>query len=224
MNLGRVGVIVSARAASRRLPSKALLPLGGLPMILFLMHRLKPTRGVEVVLATTALTSDDQLSETVSRFGVPVFRGDPENLVRRYCDASNHFGFDTAVRVTADCPFVDAGLIEYCLQQAMKLPDWDLVTTKGQFPVGLDAEIFPVAVMQKLSDSAPLTNEDREHLTLHLYNNYYKVKRIVPPADWVASSGVYTVDTPADYQLAQGIVDAFKGVDFSVKELLSREL
>lgn len=220
MNLGSVGVVVSARTASKRLPGKSLLPLAGLPMVLFLMRRLKTIRGASLVLATTTLPSDDQLTTTVSRVGIPVFRGDPDDLINRYHSAANYFCFDTVVRVTADCPFIDGDLIEYCLQEARWSADWDLATTKSQFPVGLDAEIIPVAVIEKLRNHSSLSAGDREHLTLYLYNNNYKVKRIRPPSDWPETSGVYTVDTPADYRVAQSIVQSFKDVNFSVKELL----
>lgn len=222
MNLGKVGVIVAARTGSSRLPGKALLPLGGMPMALFLLRRLMPVRGAQLVLATTTLAGDDVLAQIVADAGVPVFRGDPADLVQRYCDAAAQFGFDTVVRITADCPFVDAALVEHCLQQAQEIGQWDIATTKGQFPVGLDAEIYPARLMQRLNEAAPLSAEDREHLTLHLYRNDYAVVRLVPSADWLASSGVFTVDTPQDYELAAQIVAAFNGADFSIKELLSR--
>lgn len=222
MNLGKVGVVVAARTNSTRLPGKAMLPLGGLPMVLFLLRRLKPLQKAELILATTTLKSDDQLAETVSGFGIPVFRGDPADLVQRYCDAVDHFGFNTVVRITADCPFVDAELIEWCLQRAAEIPYWDLVTTKGQFPVGLDAEIYPARVMWTLNESMALSDDDREHLTLHLYNNNYNVIRLAPPTGWPPSSNVFTVDTQADYQAAQDIIETLHGADFSVKELLFR--
>jgi spore coat polysaccharide biosynthesis protein SpsF len=222
LKLGKVGVIVAARTGSSRLPGKALLPLAGMPMVLFLLRRLIPVQGAQLVLATTTLAGDDTLAQTVADAGVPVFRGDPADLVRRYCDAAAQFGFDTVVRITADCPFVEAALVEHCLQQAQEIEQWDIATTKGQFPVGLDAEIYPASLMQRLHDVAPLTAEDREHLTLHLYQNNYAVAQLVPPADWPASSDAFTVDTQQDYELATQIVASFGSADFSIKELLSR--
>lgn len=41
MSLGQVGIIVAARTGSTRLPGKALLPLNGVPMILFLLSTLR---------------------------------------------------------------------------------------------------------------------------------------------------------------------------------------
>jgi len=223
VNLGRVGVVVSARTGSSRLPGKALLPLGGEPMVLFLLRRLSALHREQVVLATTTLSSDNLLTEVVSGVGVPVFRGSPEDLVQRHCDLAKEFGFDSMIRVTADCPFVDSELIEYCLDAAAALADCDLVTTKGSFPVGLDAEIFSVALLERLNVSGRLSAQDREHLTIYLYNNSDRVTRLKAPATWQTSKHAYTVDTPADYHRAQQLVGRLGCGDFSVQALLELE-
>src|SRR5262245_7767926 len=113
MNLGRVGVVLAARMSSSRLPGKALLPLQGLPMILFLLRRLSALSKGDLVVATTNLPADDVLFEKVSAAGVKVFRGSSPDVVKRYCSAAEYFGFDTIARVTADCPFIDAVLVDH---------------------------------------------------------------------------------------------------------------
>lgn len=214
--------MVAARTASSRLPGKALLPLGGQPMILFLLERLRALQAVQIILATTTLASDDRLAEVVGQAGIPVFRGAAEDLVQRYCDVAAHYGLDTLIRVTADCPFLDADLLQWCMDRAAEKADWALMTTKGAFPVGLDAEIFPASVMRKLNSSGCLTAADREHLTLHMYNNAYRVEQIAPPDHWPKSAEIFTVDTPEDYRRALNIVDAMQCGDFSVEALLLR--
>jgi spore coat polysaccharide biosynthesis protein SpsF len=62
MKLGKIGVVVAARMSSMRLPGRALLPLHGVPMVLFLLRRLRPLKSAEVVLATTELAADDELA------------------------------------------------------------------------------------------------------------------------------------------------------------------
>ena len=222
MTLGKVGVVVAARTASSRLPGKALLPFGDLPMILFLLRRLCMLRDAQVVVATTTLDSDNELATLVEQSGVSVFRGDAKDLVQRYCDVAQHFGFDTVVRITADCPFVDSELVNWCLCWAAKSSNWDLATTKGQFPVGLDAEVYRADLMRDLNDAQELTEDEREHLTLRLYDNKYKLLRISPPMEWPASSKTFTVDTQSDYERNLGIVKTFKGGNFALKNLLSR--
>lgn len=222
MNLGRVGIVVAARTASSRLPSKALLPLGGLPMIVFMLRRLRGVSRGQVVLATTELTSDDHLAAEVAREGVPVFRGDGADLVTRYVAAARHFGFDTIVRLTGDCPFLDAATVDGCIASAAAFEEFDLATTKGTFPIGLDAEIFRATQLAKLNAHGSLTAEEREHLTLRYYDEAqgFVVRTIAPPAEWLCSARHFTVDTPADYAASKAIVDRLGGPNFSVRAML----
>ena len=63
-NLGRVGIIISVRSNSSRLPRKALLKLMGISTLSFLIRRLKTSVRVdEIILATTSLSQDDELAE-----------------------------------------------------------------------------------------------------------------------------------------------------------------
>lgn len=222
MTLGNIGIIVSARIASRRLPGKALLPLNGRPMVLFLLERLKPLQGGKLGFATTDLASDDALAATVADAGVPVFRGSAEDLVARHVAAAAAFGFDTVGRVTGDCPFVNAEMVDYCLEQAAGLAPFDLATTKTAFPVGLDIELYPTALIQRLHHEANLTGEEREHLTLHLYRGGFDVRLLQPRADWPATSQTFTVDTREDYERAAALAGRFAGAEFPLADLLQR--
>jgi spore coat polysaccharide biosynthesis protein SpsF len=223
MQLGKVGIVVAARTNSRRLPGKALLPLAGQPMILYLLARLKPVRGATVVFATTQLESDDEIAHIVAQAGVPTFRGSANDLVARHVAVAEAFGFDTVGRVTGDCPFVNAQMVDYCLEQAAGLDTFDLATTKGTFPVGLDIELYSAPVMAELNARADLTESHREHLTLYMYNNErFTVRQLPPPADWPATGRSFTVDTRADYDEATALAGQFGSPDFPIKDLIER--
>jgi len=224
MKLGKVGIIVAARTASTRLPGKALLPFGGTPMILFLLERLRPLCDAHLVFATTELESDDRLAAIVRDCGVPVFRGSANDLVARYYAAAARFGFDTIGRVTGDCPFVNAQMVEHCLAQAVDFDDFDLATTKGSFPVGLDIELYPASVMAQLNQQNDLTESHREHLTLYIYDNRssMRVHSLYPPADWPVARQSFTVDTRADYDAAVALAGRFPNSDTPLKDLIER--
>jgi spore coat polysaccharide biosynthesis protein SpsF len=222
MKLGKVGVIVAARTQSSRLPGKALMPLQGRPMILFLLSRLAGMKKADVVLATTDLVSDDNLAVIVEAAGVPVFRGSESDVVARYCAAAEVFNFDTVVRVTGDCPLVDADLIDGCLAQCETFENFDLASTKGVFPIGLDAEIYPAKVMAALNIGGRLSAEDREHLTLHMYRNAgFTVRKIQTPIGWKPVDRSFTVDTRADYDSMVLLVQRFSTEDFSVHSIMA---
>jgi spore coat polysaccharide biosynthesis protein SpsF len=224
---GCIGVIVAARTMSTRLPRKALLPFqNGLPMILFLLRRLKSAKEARIVLATTDLQSDDELADVVERSGTPVFRGNAEDLVARYVAAADAFGFDTVGRVTGDCPFVNAELVDYCIGQLEAVEDFDLASTKGAFPIGLDVEFFHAATMKRMRDTESLTMADREHLTLYFYNHKqdYSVHTLSCPAEWKCSSRTFTVDTEGDIAAARSLAGTFPDPEFPLGALIEKAI
>ena len=86
----KYGVVISARIDSSRLPGKALLPLGGVPMIIFLLRRLLPSQKADgIIFATTSNTEDDKLADIVAEEGIPVFRGAASDVMRRYVDVAH---------------------------------------------------------------------------------------------------------------------------------------
>lgn len=203
------GVIVAARSGSTRLPGKALLPLDGVPMIVFLLRRIRPsTQADAIIFATTDLPEDDELASIVAKEGFEVFRGANQDVVARYVTAAQHYGLDYVVRITGDCPFVDSASLDYCISKCKNLEKFDLASTKGHFPVGIDYEIFRADILISLHKSEKLTSEEREHLTLHFYNNSssFNIQNIYPPDEW-KSKKTFTVDTKDDYLFACALAE-----------------
>lgn len=223
--IGRFGVVVAARTGSSRLPGKALLPLGGLPMILFLLERIRAAQETgAIIFATTTLPEDDELARVVGEAGFPVFRGANEDVVARYVDAAKAYELDYVVRITGDCPFVDAETLDYCLASARRQVPFDLASTKGRFPVGIDYEIYKASVMAGLHESGKLDAADREHLTLFMYHypELFRFAALEPRPEW-RSSRSCTVDTPEDYRMAQEIVKRLGRNNFTITELVGQE-
>jgi spore coat polysaccharide biosynthesis protein SpsF len=222
--LGRVGIVVAARAASSRLPGKAMLPLNGMPMIVFLLRRLRSSRAADaIIVATTERGDDDAIAAAAAAEGMKVFRGSEDDVVARYVGAADAHRLDTVVRVTGDCPFVDGALVDHCLDAASRFDRFDVATTKGEFPVGLDAEIYPAELMADAHRRLNLTRAHREHLTLFLYEqaDSYAIRRIEPPAGWRIGNRTFTVDTRPDYDAARVLADRFAGADFSIDALVA---
>jgi spore coat polysaccharide biosynthesis protein SpsF len=216
-----VGTVVSARTASTRLPGKALLPLGGVPMVQFLLERLRATRlGGRIIFATTQRPDDDRLAKLVAGLGIAVFRGADADVAGRYLATANEFGLDWIVRVTADCPFLDADSLDHCLEQWDPGGRADIVSTKGVFPTGIDYELFPAALLAR--EWPKMTPDEKEHLTLRFYRQDlgFVVERFAPPSTWPRVQRSFTVDTQADYALAKERVARFTDRRFSVQQLL----
>lgn len=220
----KIGVIVAARTGSTRLPGKALMKIGELPMIALLFERLKSSEHADkLILATTTLEADNELSSLISGLGFDVFRGSSADVVSRYVDATNIYNFDYVIRVTGDCPFVSGELIDYCLDFVANIPDFDVASTKGHFPVGIDCEIYSAKAMQYINSFCDPDAEEREHLTLYFYRNpsLFKIIPILPNECWLSTASC-TVDTEEDMVNANVIYNHFNRNDFSLEELVNK--
>ena len=220
----KIGIIISARMGSSRLPGKALKLIQDKHMLEFLFLRVKKSEIInEFIFATTINKNDDVLSDLAIKNKFKVFRGSTNNLISRYVGAAKRYDLDSVIRVTGDCPFVNGEMIDFCLNQ-IKNKKYDLVSTKGLFPEGLDIEIYDCSAMEEIGKSKILQDDDKEHLTLFFYKNYknYNIIKIKPPAKW-SGIGSYTVDTPEDYREITRIADNFRDPYFSIDEIVKLE-
>jgi spore coat polysaccharide biosynthesis protein SpsF len=222
-NLKRVGVIVGARMSSKRFPGKVLKPLMKIPMLAFLLRRLNGlVLADEIILATSNQVEDDVLTEVAKNESVKVYRGNLNDVTERYVLAAEANDIDTVVRVTGDCPFVNAELVDYCLNY-IKDENFDLATTKGLFPIGLDAEIYHNSALSQLNKSDKLTSIHREHVTLFFYENseHYNILQIKPPNQWSNNARTYTVDTQKDYERMSRLVKKFNDEFVSIEDIIN---
>lgn len=222
-----IGVILAARMGSSRLPGKAMLPLLQMPMLKLQIMRLQQSRLCKnIILATTDQPADSVLIDLANQSGISCFIGDKSDLIKRYLDCAKHFGLDYLIRITGDCPFVDGQSLDDFIEKAfIDNAPFDLATTKGNYPVGIDFELFSYETLCRVN-TLPLTKDHREHLTLYFYENLdtYKIKRIMPPSNWGQTKDHFTIDTENDYKHALKITNNLKKPFFTIDELIKTNL
>jgi|GEM_PF-3131292 len=178
----------------------------GVPVVSFIIRRLKTSRLLsEIVLATTVLPEDDRVAEIGRQEAIGVYRGSSEDVLGRYVKAAENRGFDHAVRVTGDCPFVDGETLDYVLESCLREKTFDLMTTKPAFPHGVDYEVYPTRVLKEIDAMPALPSSEREHILNHVYDNAaeYRIKRLTPPPDLVLDETIFLLDTREDYDRMQ---------------------
>ena len=166
-----VAAIVQARMGSSRLPGKVLRDLAGEPLLAHVVDRLRACREVEaIVVATSTATIDDALEAFCRERGIACFRGDEEDVQRRYIEAARASGADVLVRVTGDAPLVHPPLIDALLRKQRE--------TGADYAIGdPDApcvhEGFEVVTLAALVHSREIQTErrHREHVTLFIREN-----------------------------------------------------
>jgi spore coat polysaccharide biosynthesis protein SpsF len=115
--LPRTLAIIQARISSVRLPGKVLLDIEGQPMLARVYERARRARAIaEVVVATTMDPSDNAVEDLCQSRGYLIYRGSTHDVLDRYYQAAREFGADVIVRLTADCPLMDPGIVDLAVQ------------------------------------------------------------------------------------------------------------
>jgi spore coat polysaccharide biosynthesis protein SpsF (cytidylyltransferase family)/aryl-alcohol dehydrogenase-like predicted oxidoreductase len=160
----RTRVVIQSRLSSSRLPGKALMPVGGMPLIELVARRASRS-GHEVVVATSEEHYDDRIAEHLDRVGIRVVRGPLDDVLGRFVAATADLDpDDRVVRLTGDNPVADAALVDELLA-AMKVSGhiYGRVDIE-RAPEGLGAEAFSVEVLRDAAERAA-EPYDREHVT-----------------------------------------------------------
>jgi spore coat polysaccharide biosynthesis protein SpsF len=219
--------IIQARMSSSRLPGKVLRLVGSQPMLARVVARASRARLVdEVMVATTTDPSDEPIAEYCEKAGITCFRGNLYDVLDRYYQAAKLSGASVIVRLTADCPFIDPEEIDRTITHfhltcadfsANRLPPPFRRTTA----IGMDTEVVSFVALERAWQEAAEPFE-REHVMPYLYDMPGRFK--ISVADWEKdlSHLRFTVDTPADLEVANQVYAAFDDHDdFTLQDLLA---
>ena len=224
-----IGAIIQARTSSTRLPGKVLLelPYGtGVTVFQQVIRRLKQSKKIDtVVVATTEDKADDAIVDIASREDISSFRGSKENVLERYYLAAKAFGLDTVVRITSDCPCIDATMVDttivyYITEKA----DYCSISAARTFPHGLDHEVFSMAVLEMAYKNATKDYE-KEHVTPYIYRSnpgIFKICVLDAPQELYDPEIRITLDTEEDYAVLCCIFDNlyYKNMFFNTKDII----
>lgn len=209
-----IGAIIQARTSSTRLPGKVLLELpygSGITVLQQVIRRLKQSKKIEtIVVATTEDKTDDALVDIASREGVSSFRGSKENVLERYYLAARTFGLDTVVRITSDCPCVDASIVDSLIARHIDAgADYTSNALARTYPHGLDAEVISFTALTEAYKQATQDFE-KEHVTPFIYKTHpgkFKILSATAPEVLKHPDIRITLDTKEDYVLLCNLYD-----------------
>lgn len=213
--------IVQARMGSSRFPNKVMQPIGSMPMIGVLLERLSRARRVaKIVVATSQDRRDEPLCEYVRARGYTVYRGSEQDVLDRYYQAARQANAQTVVRITGDCPLIDAGVVDSILERfAGSGLDYLSNVSPPTFPDGLDTEVFTFAALERAWRSASAAR-DREHVTPFIRESGgFSCANFAAERDFSAER--WTVDEPEDLELIRHIFASFEPRrDFDWREVM----
>lgn len=217
--------IVQARMGSDRLPGKVIKPIIGKPMILHILDRLNKSKYInKIILATSTLNNEAALVKIVSESGYEVFRGEEDNVLKRYIDANRKYKGDIIVRITGDCPLVDPQIVDNVISYYL-MYDYDYVRldVPDTFIRGFDVEVFSSEALERAYEEVRKNNDSQyqEHVTLYMYRNKDKFK-----IGYVKGDKHYNkdyrlcVDTVEDFEVVSKVYEHFNDEYVGAKDVV----
>ena len=220
-------VVIQCRFGSTRLPGKILYPLCGVPMVVFLLRRLKnglTSKGFQLVLATTHNKEDDPVAKWSEQEGVPVVRGEEDNVLKRYVQCLEQFPTKSVIRVTGDNPLTCPQIIK------------DLVAKQNQcnaayigiedFPYGSGADLFHAESLVEINNRHVCSPEEMEHINLYILNRpeLFNTSYMCAKDKLCRPDIKVTVDTHEDWKILNSICspDEINPWNISLEDAIER--
>ncbi|MEZ5050617.1 MAG: hypothetical protein R2766_13310 [Saprospiraceae bacterium] len=227
----RIGIIIQARVGSSRMPGKVLLPFFENQSILeILISKIKQgMNDLPLVVATSRSEGDDKIEFLCKDMNVDCFRGDENNVLGRFIDAAKDFNIDTIIRVCADNPFLDVGLIKYMIAQykANTSVDYCSYCTQDNTPVikthfGFFAEIVSLKALVKTTS---LTSDPLylEHVTNYIYSSGEFSLNLIELPEYLKNRKDlrFTIDDNDDFDRLKELFATQKDGNLNIQELVN---
>jgi spore coat polysaccharide biosynthesis protein SpsF len=208
----RIGVIIQARTGSTRFPKKVIKPFAGeLSILDVIVNRLQEL-DLPIVVATTTSPEDDIIEEMVMKLGCQVYRGDESNVLSRFTNVTTKNAFDFVVRVCADNPFLNLGLLKRMLEKANQdrfEADYYTFRFLGKPAIATHLGIFCELIKSsalKIVQQRTTNTLYLEHVTNFIYSNpqQFQIKFLDFPWEYDNLESIrLTIDTKADFNLSK---------------------
>lgn len=201
--------VVLSRLSSRRLPGKALVPIGDRTLLGLVADRLRHCPAVgDIIVATSTETTDDAIEEFCRAERLRCFRGSLGDVAGRALGAASEVSAEYFFRVNGDSPFIPIDLYSVAAGIAHSVGP-DIVTNvfPRALPPGLSVELLRTEHLRRsLSEFTP---EDREHVTTFFYQHpSSSTIQSVPCDQFHYREGItLAVDDASDLERARRIVD-----------------
>jgi spore coat polysaccharide biosynthesis protein SpsF len=199
----RIVAIIQARMGSSRLPGKVLAELGGTTMLAQVVQRLRAAHRLsDIVIATSTAADDDAVVREAGRLGAGVHRGSQTDVLARFLGAARSHRADAIVRVTADCPLLDGGVVDQVVGALTGAVDYASNTHERSYPRGLDVEALHRDTLERIArlGTSPAA---REHVTAFVMEAPQLFRIAQLRAEHDDSDLRWTVDTADDLAMAR---------------------
>lgn len=215
--------MIQARCGSTRLPNKVLMDLCGKPALQRMIERVQLSRRIDEVMVVTSIERNNlPILKLCSQMGVRIGVGAEDDVLDRFYQTAKLLKPEYVIRLTADCPCFDGGLLDLAIETMNQDTDYCGMVSES-FADGLDLEIIKFTALEKAWREARHSFE-REHVTQYIVRHpeLFKIQNFESPIGCFGNHR-WTVDEPEDFEVVERIYRHFleTGNDkFNYQEIL----
>lgn len=214
----KIGFVIPARLKSTRLKKKILLRLGSQTALEWTIDRAKSSYSIdEVVVATTSLSTDSEISKICVSKGIRYFQGDPDDVLLRLKDTAEYFDFDYIVNITPDNTLFSIYLIDILVSEIKENPALDFIKFNNAI-LGTGVYALKLEALQTICDFKEII--DTEIWGPLFHEDYFNIKELEVPA-FLDVDLRLTMDTPLDYVMLNKVYDGLNIRSNEIVELKS---
>ncbi|WP_292010863.1 3-deoxy-manno-octulosonate cytidylyltransferase [Chryseobacterium sp.] len=203
----RIGLLITARLKSSRLPFKLLRDLNGYSIIEHVINRSKHLYGAdEIVLCTSTNPQDKPLVDVAKNNDIFYYLGSEEDVLKRLLDAAIFFNYDYVICITGENPLYS---IEYANQiiDKVKREKPDFITIEG-LPIGCAVYALNVKALKTICE---IKQEVDTEIWGPLFNRpeIFNIQKIEADSFFTRPQLRLTNDYPEDFHLMSKIFNNF---------------
>ena len=198
----KIGFVIPARLKSSRLKKKILMNLGGQSALAWAIDRANASVSIdEVVVATTPLQSDSEVTNVCIQKGIRYFQGSPEDVLCRLKDTAEYFGFDYVVNITPDNTLFSIYMIDLMVAKIKENPQLDFLKYKDAM-LGTGIYAIKKEALQTISEFKNVL--DTEIWGPLIHESHFNIEEMEVPS-FLQGNYRLTMDTDLDYLMMSRI-------------------
>jgi spore coat polysaccharide biosynthesis protein SpsF len=221
--------VLQTRMDPKNIHHKAILSLGGKPLLLMILERIKACRLLSMIVVTTTNDPvDEQVYQLCKNEGIPVFRDFRENQLNSDYKIALKYDADVLLKISVNSPLLDPSIITRMLKFYIENQNkYDYVSnlSPASYPKGNEVEIISYSSLKRAWESADDFHE-KENSTLYLRNNpdKFRIGNVMWEAGYdYSKTHRWILEYEEDYVFIKKVFDELYYADpnFDIYDILS---
>ncbi len=166
-----ITVILQASNYKESFRNRNFQMIRGIPVISYIIRRIKRDPEIELVLAVSDRREDDIFTGIALAEGVRIYRGEYDNTLGRLCGAAEQTGTEHVIRTFANYPLLDMGQMKSLYREHVE-GGYDYSYNEHQKGVlwGTGCEVFRTSFLSQLG-KMELQDSQREAASFYIRQN-----------------------------------------------------